>query len=289
MRPAASRSARSRGSCRSECRAAPARTRTRRSTAALPRASRASADRNRARCRLRSAPSRCGRRRGRNRTAMPEIGSPSTVRCSSTQMPAARAHDQHRRLVGELIALLRLGIGEAELAGPAVLQVDLAFDVVRPGRRVGVLEIRHEDVGAGIERVDDHLAVDRPGDLHAAVSQIVRDRRDAPVLVVADHLGAGPEIRQFAGVIALLLLGARREQPLAPRLELAMQVGEEAQRRRREHLGVAGAERRLDLDAVNARRDRRRFRVARPRASRGRAPGRGLAWTWRGGPRRGAA
>ena len=57
--------------------------------------------------------------------------------------------------------------------------------------------------------------------------------------IVADHLGAGPEIRQFAGVIALLLLGARREKTLAPGLELAMQVGEEAQRRRREHLGVA--------------------------------------------------
>ncbi len=180
-------------------------------------------------------------------------------------MPAARAHDQHRRLVRDLIALLAFGIGETEFAGPAVLQVDLAFDVVRPGRRVGVLEIRHEDVGAAIERIDDHLAVDRPGDLDAPVRQVLRDRRDAPVLVVADHLGAGPEIRQFARIVALLLLGARREDALAPCLELAMQIGEEAQCRRGEHLGVAGGERRLDPDAVNARCDRSGLRVARSR------------------------
>ena len=45
----------------------------------------------------------------------------------------------------------------------------------------GVLEIGHEGLRRGIQRVDDHLAVDRTGDLHAAVLQIGRHRRDAPV------------------------------------------------------------------------------------------------------------
>ena len=104
-------------------------------------------------------------------------------------MPAARPHDQHRGLVGRAGSACRFRIGEADLAGPAVLQVDLAFDVVRPGRRIGILEIRHEDVGAGIERVDDHLAVDRAGDLDAAVMQIGWDRRDPPGIVIADMFG----------------------------------------------------------------------------------------------------
>ena len=50
-----------------------------------------------------------------------------------------------------------------------VAQVELALDHVVPGRRVGVLEVGHEPVGARVQRVDDHLAVGRPGDLHPAL------------------------------------------------------------------------------------------------------------------------
>ena len=38
-------------------------------------------------------------------------------------------------------------------------------ELVGPGRRGRILEIRHVAGGAGIERVDHHLAVDRAGDL----------------------------------------------------------------------------------------------------------------------------
>ena len=62
-----------------------------------------------------------------------------------------------------------------------VAQVRLAVDEVRPGRRVRVLEVRHEDVRARVERVDDHLAVDRAGDLDAAVEQVGGERRHGPV------------------------------------------------------------------------------------------------------------
>ena len=50
-----------------------------------------------------------------------------------------------------------------------------------PGRRVRVLEIGHEHFRAGVERVDHHLAIGRPGDLDAAVLQIRRDRRAGPI------------------------------------------------------------------------------------------------------------
>ena len=44
---------------------------------------------------------------------------------------------------------------------------------------VGVLEVGHEAAGARVERVDDELAVGRPGDLDAAVL-VVRARRARP-------------------------------------------------------------------------------------------------------------
>ena len=96
---------------------------------------------------------------------------------------------------------------------PAVPQIDLALDHVGPGRRVGVLEVGHEDLGAGIERVDDHLAVDRAGDLDAAVQEVGRDRRDLPV-ALAECSRLGQEIGQLAGVEALLALLAPLEQAL---------------------------------------------------------------------------
>ena len=64
---------------------------------------------------------------------------------------------------------------QAELDG--VDQVRLADDTVLPGRRVGVLEVGHEDPGARVERVDHHLPVGRPGDLDSAVREVGRGRR----------------------------------------------------------------------------------------------------------------
>ena len=105
------------------------------------------------------------------------------------------------------------GSREAELAGPAVHQVDLALDHVGPGRRVGVLEVGHEHLGPAVQGVDDHLAVGRTGDLDAAVQQVGRDRRDLPV-AVAHGLGLGQEVGALAGVEALL--ARLRGAPAAP-------------------------------------------------------------------------
>ena len=88
------------------------------------------------------------------------------------QMPSARADHQDGVVVVELV-VLAFFIGELDSSVDGVSEIDLAVDVVGPGGRVGVFKVGHEDVGAGVESVDHHLAVDRPGDLHAAVLEVV--------------------------------------------------------------------------------------------------------------------
>jgi hypothetical protein len=95
----------------------------------------------------------------------------------------------------------RFGIFEGDGSADGVAEVDLAFDEVVPGGRGGVLEVGHEDLGAGVERVDDHLAVDGAGDLDAAVEQVGGERRDGP-FGVADGPGFGQEVGALAGVEA---------------------------------------------------------------------------------------
>ena len=95
------------------------------------------------------------------------------------QVPAARAHDQRRRLLAERVRLLR-GL-EADRPAHGVAQVRLALDDVRPRRRARVLEVGHEDACAGVQRVDHHLPVDRAGDLAAPVAEVGRRGRDRPV------------------------------------------------------------------------------------------------------------
>ena len=58
-----------------------------------------------------------------------------------------------------------------------VAQVELALDHVLPERGVGVLEVGQPHLGAGVQRVDRHLAVGRPGDLGPPVDQPGRVRR----------------------------------------------------------------------------------------------------------------
>ncbi len=93
-------------------------------------------------------------------------------------------------------------------------QIELALDHVGPGRRRGVLEIGHEDVGAAVQRIDDHLAIDRSGDLDAAVQNVLRQRRHRPV-ALTDLRGLRQEIRLLAGIEPLLALDAGRQQLLA--------------------------------------------------------------------------
>src|SRR4029079_17859729 len=66
------------------------------------------------------------------------------------EVPAAWTHQQRRGLFVERIALSVRG-RERDGAPHRVAQVDLALDHVFPRRRIGILEVGHEYICAGIE------------------------------------------------------------------------------------------------------------------------------------------
>ena len=138
------------------------------------------------------------------------------------EVPAARAHDQGGQLRAQFVALpFRTLI--LNRAANRIAQVVLTLDVVAPSRRVGVLEVGHEHTGARVERIDDHFAVDRPGDFDAPVDQVFRDGRDLPV-AFADRSGLGQEVGKPACVNLPLNFFAQCEQLLPPRLKPGSQL-----------------------------------------------------------------
>ena len=167
-------------------------------------------------------------------------------------MPAARADHQHRRIVADRVVLAAVGVGEVETAEPAIAQVDLALDQLVPYRRGGVLEIGHENFGARIERVDDHLGVGRAGDLDPAVLEVGRDAGDGP-FALADVARLLEEIGQIARIELRLPLEPPGEQRLAPLVEAFVKLGEEVERVFGQDLVGAGNARRLRDDARASR------------------------------------
>ena len=164
------------------------------------------------------------------------------------QVPAAGADDQDGRRVAQLVMLARVGVVECDVAPGRVAHVDVAAHVVVPGGRVRILEVRHEHLGAGVERVDDHLAFHRAGDLNAAVLQVGGDRGDLPV-AVADVFGLLQEVGQPAAVELFLDLLAARHQLVAAGAEGALQLGDKGERVGGEDFVVAGLEFAADFHA----------------------------------------
>jgi hypothetical protein len=161
------------------------------------------------------------------------------------QVPPARPHHDRRNRVADLV-LAPVGRREVDLPVQGGAQVELAQDHVVPGGRRGVLEVRHPHLGAGVERVDGHLALRRPGDLHAAVRQVGRRRRHRPRQVIADGLRRGQEIelRGTGGPAP----PAPVEQLDPPGAELAIQRDDEVDGVRGEDLGVPALGRARDGD-----------------------------------------
>jgi hypothetical protein len=108
------------------------------------------------------------------------------------QVPAARPDEQRRDPFVQRVLLLARIQGDRALE--RVGEVDLAGEAVLPGGRVRVLEVGHEHLRAGVERVDDHLPVDGAGDLDSPVLQLGRHRRDAPV-ALAQVARLGEKVR----------------------------------------------------------------------------------------------
>ena len=98
-----------------------------------------------------------------------------------------------------------------------------------------------------VQGVDDHLAIDRPGDLDAPVDEVRRHRGDAPV--AGAHLRVvSQKLRQRAGIEQGLAARAGGEQFQAARIEAAVQTAEQLQRERCQHLLVTLNPRSQDLD-----------------------------------------
>ena len=154
------------------------------------------------------------------------------------EMPAARPDDQHCGMGAQPIRFA-LGRGEIDLPTHRVAQVRLPAHHVVPGRRQRILAIRHEHLGAGIERVDDHLPIGGPGDLHTPIEQISRDRGDPPV-AVADRAGLGQEVGQLAAIEPGLTRVPIAEEGLDARRKTVHQFPEERQCVRREDPLVGG-------------------------------------------------
>ena len=111
----------------------------------------------------------------------------------------------------------------------ASLQVDLPFEQVVPRGCGRVFEIRHEDLRAAVEGVDDHLAVDGAGDLDAAVEEILREWRDLTTFLRGWLSGFGEEVGLLAGVEAMLAGDALGEEMLALAVEGAMKLDDEVE------------------------------------------------------------
>jgi hypothetical protein len=165
------------------------------------------------------------------------------------EVPAARPHHDRRGLRRGDAVLLALGARVLEVPAQEVEQRQLALDDVLPGGARGVLLVGEPHLGAGVQRVDGHLAVGRAGDLDATVLEARRRAGDAPRRVVADPLGLGQELRVAAVRRVDAGLQAHGEQLVPGVGEAVVQLGEELERLGGEDLVVALAERRGDLDA----------------------------------------
>ena len=141
--------------------------------------------------------------------AHPARGLPSTRTCFSGRCQP-RGRTSKRRDLSLSAYFLPSGLREADRALDRIAQVDLALRSTLS--QVGVSESSKSAMNtlrAGVERVDDHLAVDRAGDLDAAILQVGGNRRDAP-LGLANLARLRQKVGQRAGVD--FASGARRAQ-----------------------------------------------------------------------------
>ncbi len=164
------------------------------------------------------------------------------------QVPPPWPDHEHR---GPGVERVRLALGGGERQRPPHRrhQVGLSRHDVGPGRREGVLEVRHEDLRPRVEGVDHHLGLHRPGDLHGPLLQVGGDGRDAPV-GLADPRGGGGEGGERAGRDLTLAVPPRAQQLLAPRVECPVQPRHELHRLRGQDLLRSGNGASPHLDAV---------------------------------------
>jgi hypothetical protein len=141
------------------------------------------------------------------------------------EMPAARAQQERRSPFVESILLARL-TDEVDRAAHGRMDVQLAADLVLPGRRVRVFKVRHVGIRARVQRVDHHLPFHRTGDFHPTAGKRRGKGRDGPA--------SGPDLGRFreevgllAGVDPMLAFDPGAQERLAPGLEGTVERGHE--------------------------------------------------------------
>jgi hypothetical protein len=87
------------------------------------------------------------------------------------KVPAARSHCQSGGCVIQAI-FTPLWTDEGDLPANSIAQVELPLNDVFPGWGVGILEIRHKDLRAGVERIDHHTPIGGTGDLNPPIGKV---------------------------------------------------------------------------------------------------------------------
>lgn len=175
------------------------------------------------------------------------------------EVPAARPHEERRGAVAEPVLPPSRRVAVGDRAGNRVAQVHLPAHQVLPRRRQRVLEVSlaptitttsrsrhvkiltdgapelcaayHEDLGAGVEGVDDHLArLGGAGDLDGAVGDGRRHGGARPAACLADGPRGRVEPGELAGVVPPLRLPPALHGVPDGAAELALQAGHEGQR-----------------------------------------------------------
>ena len=142
------------------------------------------------------------------------------------QMPAARTYHQRSHFVIQHVAFAVLF--QTDRAANGIAHIDLALNLVIPVRCIRIFKVRHVAVGTGIQRIDDHFALHRTSNFHAAAFQCFWQWCNRPV-AFADMAGGFQEIRTFTGIHAFGALDAGLQQRLATLFKCAAQFCDKAQ------------------------------------------------------------
>ena len=156
-------------------------------------------------------------------------------------MPSA-GPDQKRRDLSVQPVFFALRTRVLDCTAHRIAEIHLTLDHVLPRRRVRIFEIGHERLSAGVQCVDHHLAVRRPGDFNTPVDQVGGDGSDGPG-VLSDPRVLLREVERLAAIDPRLAFHSPAQQVQAGGIESSMEVGDEIQRFRREDLGARALDR----------------------------------------------